>query len=134
MTTDITTFLMFEGRAEEAITFYASLFKDSGIVAIERYGPGEQGKEGSVKLATFRLGAQRYMCIDSPVSHGFTFTPAMSLYVNCDVEREIDTLFERLSEGGKVLMPLGAYPFSPKFGWLNDRFGVSWQLNLRAQP
>jgi predicted 3-demethylubiquinone-9 3-methyltransferase (glyoxalase superfamily) len=72
------------------------------------------------------------MAIDSPVKHDFTFTPAMSLFVDCADEAEIDALFAKLSEGGKVLMPLAAYPFSRKFGWLSDRFGVSWQLNLAS--
>jgi predicted 3-demethylubiquinone-9 3-methyltransferase (glyoxalase superfamily) len=85
-----------------------------------------------VKLATFRLNGQILMCIDSPIKHSFTFTPAMSLFVDCDSEREVDELFEQLSAGGEVLMPLDAYPFSRRFGWLNDRSGVSWQLNFDA--
>ena len=133
MKAKVTPFLMFEGRAEEAMTFYVSLMPDSGIQHITRYGPEGPGKEGSVVLATFTLGGQQFKCIDSPVNHAFTFTPAMSIYINCASEAEIDTLFGRLSEGGQVLMPLAAYPFSPKFGWLNDRFGVSWQLNMETQ-
>jgi predicted 3-demethylubiquinone-9 3-methyltransferase (glyoxalase superfamily) len=75
------------------------------------------------------------MCVDSPVQHGFTFTPAMSLFVDCDGEEEIDRLFAGLSGDGQILMPLGPYPFSRRFGWLSDKFGVSWQLNLPAdQP
>jgi len=70
------------------------------------------------------------MCVDSPVKHGFTFTPAISLFVDCGSEAEIDHLFAKLVDGGQVFMPLNADPFSPKFGWLSDRFGVSWQLNL----
>ncbi|MNC27511.1 3-demethylubiquinone-9 3-methyltransferase [compost metagenome] len=70
------------------------------------------------------------MCIDSYVKHGFSFTPSISLYVNCASEAELDTVFEQLSQGGNVLMPLGEYPFSRKFGWVADRFGVTWQLNL----
>ena len=72
------------------------------------------------------------MCIDSPAKHAFTFTPAISIFVNCTSENDIDTLFEKLSEGGQVLMPLSPYPFSKKFAWTNDRFGVSWQINLLA--
>ncbi|MNN98231.1 3-demethylubiquinone-9 3-methyltransferase [compost metagenome] len=70
------------------------------------------------------------MCIDSNVKHGFSFTPAISLYVNFDSEKEIDTVFEKLSQGGNILMPLDVYPFSSKFGWVADRYGVTWQLNL----
>ncbi len=126
----IRTFLMFEGRAEEAMDLYTSLFERSGIVSMDRYGPNEDGKEGTVRKATFRLGGQEFMCIDSSVHHAFTFTPAISLFVSCDSESEVDRLFGRLSEGGQVLMPLAAYPFSEKFGWVMDRFGVSWQLSL----
>jgi predicted 3-demethylubiquinone-9 3-methyltransferase (glyoxalase superfamily) len=133
MKAKVTPFLMFEGRAEEAMTFYISLLPDSGIQHIKRYGPEGPGREGSVVLATFTLAGQQFKCIDSPVKHAFTFTPALSIYINCASEAEIDTLFGRLSEGGQVLMPLAAYPFSPRFGWLNDRFGVSWQLNLEPQ-
>ncbi len=83
--------------------------------------------------ATFSLNGQRFMAIDSNIEHGFTFTPAMSLYIECETEEEIDSVFHRLSEGGQILMPLDAYPFSPKFGWVADRFGVSWQLTLNQQ-
>src|SRR5580692_8562331 len=126
----ITTFLMFEGNAEEAMTFYLSLFDDAEVVSVSRYGADGPGTEGSVQQATFTLAGQPFMCIDSPVKHGFTFTPAMSLFVDCADEAEIDRVFAKLSDGGQVLMPLNAYPFSPKFAWLSDKFGVSWQLNL----
>ena len=126
----IKTFLMFEGRCEEALNFYVALFPDAAIAAISRYGAGEPGAEGSVKQASFTIQGQTFMAIDSPVKHGFTFTPAISLFVDCQSEAEIDGLFARLSEGGQILMPLDSYPFSPKFGWVSDRFGVSWQLGL----
>jgi predicted 3-demethylubiquinone-9 3-methyltransferase (glyoxalase superfamily) len=126
----ITPFLMFEGRAEEAINYYVSAFEKSEIISIQRYGPNEAGAEGTVSLATFSLNGQRLMAIDSFVQHAFTFTPAMSFYVTCETEAEIDRLFERLSQAGAVLMPLAAYPFSPKFGWVQDQFGVSWQLSV----
>jgi predicted 3-demethylubiquinone-9 3-methyltransferase (glyoxalase superfamily) len=126
----ITTFLMFAGVAEEAMNFYVSLFGDSEIQRVERYGPGEQGAEGTVKQAAFTLAGRDFMCIDSPVKHAFTFTPSMSLFVDCESEAELEAAFGRLSTGGGVLMPLGDYGFSTRFGWVNDRFGVSWQLNL----
>jgi predicted 3-demethylubiquinone-9 3-methyltransferase (glyoxalase superfamily) len=128
--TEITTFLMFEGRAEEAMTLYASLFDGAEIASIERYGAGEDGAEGTVKKATLRLPGQALIFFDSPVEHAFGFTPAISLFVDCGSEREVDELFAGLAEGGAVLMGLDAYPFSKRFGWVNDRFGVSWQLNL----
>lgn len=121
---------MFEGGAEEAMTFYVSLFPGSEVTNISRYGENEGGAPGSVRHATFTLGGRPLQCIDSPVKHGFTFTPAMSLHVACETEAEVDPLFAALSEGGQVLMPSGAYPFSRRYAWLNDRFGVSWQLML----
>jgi predicted 3-demethylubiquinone-9 3-methyltransferase (glyoxalase superfamily) len=83
-----------------------------------------------VMHATFSLYGQEFMCIDSNVKHEFTFTPAVSLFVSCGTEEEIDALFGELSRGGQVLMPLDRYPFSGKFAWISDRFGVSWQLSL----
>ena len=96
----ITTFLMFEGCAEEAITFYVSLFDGAGIVSMTKYGPEGPGPEGSVQHAVFTLAGQQYMAIDSHVHHAFTFTPAISLWVDCDSEEEIDRLYGALSEGG----------------------------------
>jgi predicted 3-demethylubiquinone-9 3-methyltransferase (glyoxalase superfamily) len=126
----ITPFLMFEGRAEEAIDFYLALFPDSGVDRIERYGAEGGGEPGKVVRADFRLNGQRLICIDSPVHHAFGFTPAVSLFVDCGSVEEIDRLFAALSEGGMVMMELGEYPFAARFGWLADRFGVSWQLSL----
>ena len=74
----------------------------------------------------------RYMCSDSPVKHGFSFTPSSSTFVDFDSEAELERTYRVLADGGHVLMPLGNYGFSKRFGWLNDRFGVSWQLNLPA--
>lgn len=126
----ITTFLMFDGQAEEAMRFYTSIFEKSEILIITRYGKDEPGKEGTVAHAKFSLKGQVFMCIDSSVKHEFTFTPAISLYVTCDSEEEINQYFEKLSKNGHVHMPLAEYPFSEKFGWVDDQFGVSWQLIL----
>lgn len=130
MTQQFFTFLMFEGTAEEAMNFYVSLFEDAEITSIKRYGAGEFGNEGSVMQAQFRLGDQRFMCIDSPAKHAFTFTPATSIFVTCDTEAEVEALFAKLSEGGQVLMALGTYPFSAKYAWVSDRYGVSWQVSF----
>lgn len=126
----ITTFFMFDAKAEEAMSFYISLFEKSKVLSIARYGPGEVGAEGAVMHAKFSLGGQEFMCIDSNVKQEFTFTPAMSLYVNCETDEEINQLFMKLSQCGKVFMPLSRYPFSEKFAWVSDKYGVSWQLNL----
>jgi predicted 3-demethylubiquinone-9 3-methyltransferase (glyoxalase superfamily) len=130
MARSVTTHLMFEGAAEEAMTLYVSLFDDSAIGDVQRYGPGEMGAEGTVKLARFTLAGREFLAIDSPIKHAFTFTPSMSLFVECASLDELESTFARLSEGGAVLMPLDNYGFSTRFGWLTDRFGVSWQLNL----
>lgn len=126
----VTPFLMFQGNAEEAMIYYTSLIGDSEITSITRYGVNEPGEEGSVKQATFSLKGQEFMCIDSNVKHEFTFTPSISLFITCDTEEEINRLYENLNEGGGVLMPLDDYPFSKKFGWVVDKFGISWQLTL----
>jgi predicted 3-demethylubiquinone-9 3-methyltransferase (glyoxalase superfamily) len=126
----VTTLLMFTGRAEEAMSLYTSLFKRSKIISVTRYGANEAGSEGTVQHATFTLNGQEFMCIDSNVEHAFTFTPSISLYVRCQTEDEIERVFAILSQDGQVFMPLDRYPFSEKFGWLSDRFGVSWQLSL----
>ena len=130
MKTKVTPFLMFEGKAEEAMTFYVTLLANSRIDKIIRYGNGEAGAEGTVMRADFTLAGQPVICIDSPVKHAFTFTPSMSLFVDCADEKEIDMLFARLSAGGGVMMGLADYGFSRKFAWVADRYGVSWQLNL----
>jgi predicted 3-demethylubiquinone-9 3-methyltransferase (glyoxalase superfamily) len=124
------THLMYRGAAEEAMNLYVSLFGRSEIVSIERYGSGEQGAEGTVKMATFTLAGREFICIDSPIEHAFTFTPSVSVFVDCESEAELEAAFGKLAAGGAVLMPLGNYGFSTKFGWLQDRFGLSWQLNL----
>src|SRR5262245_53073233 len=131
MQTKVTPFLMFEGQAEDAMNFYVSLFKDARVSNIKRYGKGEAGPEGSVMLATFSLNGQDVMCIDSPAKHAFTFTPSISLFVTCGTTQEVDDLFAKLSPGGQVMMPLDKYPFSERFAWVADRYGVSWQLMLK---
>ncbi|MFD7263813.1 VOC family protein [Streptomyces sp. NPDC059874] len=128
----ITTFLMFEGRAEEALTFYTSLFDDAEVIDISRYDAEGPGEAGTVKLATFSLAGQQFKCIDSYVKHAFGFTPAVSLFVECESADELDRLYGALAEQGAELMPVGSYGFSARFGWVNDRFGVSWQLNLAS--
>lgn len=127
---EITPFLMYSGNAEEAMNYYLSVFDRSEIVSIQRYGPGEDGAEGSVMHATFILNGQKFMCIDSNMEHGFTFTPAFSFFATCESKEEVDRVFARLADGGQVLMPLETYPFSERFGWVQDRYGVSWQVSL----
>jgi predicted 3-demethylubiquinone-9 3-methyltransferase (glyoxalase superfamily) len=120
--------LMFAGRAEEAIGFYTSLFDDSGLEFIERYGPGYPGPEGQVVHARFRLNGQLLMAMDSHIEQSFTFTPSRSFFVTCPNAAEVDRLYAALAEGGSVMMELGAYPFAARYAWVQDRYGVSWQL------
>lgn len=125
-----TPFLMFQGHAEEAMNHYISIIEDSEITSITRYGPNQPGAEGSVMHAIFSLKGQTFMCIDSNVKHDFTFTPSFSIYLTCESEAEIEKVYGALIDGGGAMMPLDNYGFSQKFGWIADKFGVSWQLNL----
>jgi predicted 3-demethylubiquinone-9 3-methyltransferase (glyoxalase superfamily) len=130
MPVQVRPFLMFQGQAEDAMGFYISLFPGAAVLDITRYPPAANGEPGKITLARFSIGDQTIMCIDSPVEHEFTFTPAMSLFVTLESGEELRRVYDRLLEGGMALMPLDNYGFSRQFGWVNDRFGVSWQLNL----
>lgn len=130
----ITPFLWFDDQAEEAITFYTSIFKNSKVGGFARYseaGAAAAGKPaGSVMSGEFELEGQSFAALNGgPI---FSFTPAISFMVSCESVEEIDRLWANLSDGGEVLMPLQQYPFSEKFGWTNDKYGVSWQLNLAS--
>jgi len=132
----ITPFLWFDNNAEEAMNFYTSVFKNSKVVHIKRYpdvamNEHMEGMQGKVLTGVFELNGQQFMALDGgPI---FTFTPAISFFVNCETEEEIDELWKKLSENGKVLMELNKYPWSEKYGWTNDKYGVSWQLMLSHQ-
>jgi predicted 3-demethylubiquinone-9 3-methyltransferase (glyoxalase superfamily) len=128
----IITFLTFQKNdAEQAMNLYVGLFDNSKIIDLKRWGKDGPGNEGAVMHATFELNGQKFMCSDSPPVHNWDFTPAVSIYVECENEEELEKLFSKLSENGAVAMPLDNYGFSQKFGWVVDRFGVSWQLNLQ---
>ncbi|MGE3820891.1 MAG: VOC family protein [Isosphaeraceae bacterium] len=131
MASSVTPLLMFDGTVEAATTFHVSLFPGSEITRMDRYGPGEPGAEGSVKRADFTIAGQRVMRIDSPTKHAFMFSPSVSLFVECESEAELDAALDRLSAGGSAMMPPDDHGFSKKFTWVNDRFGVSWQLNFQ---
>jgi predicted 3-demethylubiquinone-9 3-methyltransferase (glyoxalase superfamily) len=118
----ITPFLMFvgnlAGKTEEAIHFYTTLFENSDIRYIARYEPGEGDKEGNVKHASFSLDGQDFMAMGSGHPHQFTFNEAFSLFVKCETQQEIDSFWEKLSDGGE----------KSRCGWLKDKYGVSWQI------
>ena len=129
--TRATPFLMFQGgKAEAALDFYVAHIPGSRIDSIERFGPDGPGPEGTVLRAHATIAGQPVMIHDSFITHGFDFTPSWSFFVDCADLAEFDRLFATLSEGGAVLMPADDYGWSRRFGWVSDRFGVSWQLNL----
>ena len=115
MSTKITTFLMFNGEATEAMDFYMSLFDNSEVKNVSYYGKEGPGKEGTIISAVFTLDGHEYMCIDSSIKHDFTFTPAINLFVDCDSESQVDRLYTALSENGNIMMEIGNYGFSQKF-------------------
>ena len=112
----ITTFLTYNNQAEEAVNFYVSIFRNSKIVSVSRYGEGGPGPKGSVMSASFLLEGQEFMALNG--GPHFTFADGFSLFVNCETQAEVDELWEKLSEGGE----------KGPCGWLKDKFGVSWQI------
>src|SRR5215472_265657 len=112
----ITTFLWFHDKAEEAANFYVSLFQNSKIESISRYGDAGTGPKGSVMIVNFQLEGQKFIALNG--GPHFSFTPAVSLYVNCESQQEVDRLWEKLSEGGR----------KDRCGWLQDKYGLSWQI------
>ncbi len=131
MTRELRTFLTFQGgAATAALDLYRDVFADFELVAIDRYGPGDVGPEGTVRVAKFRLAGSDFSCADSPIVHEWGFTPAVSQWIECDDNDELERLFGRLSDGGTVFMALDDYGFSTRFGWVGDRHGVTWQLNV----
>ena len=112
----ITPFLWFDNQAEEAMNFYVSIFKNSKVVKVTRCGDAGPGPKGSVMSATFQLEGQDFFALNG--GPHFTFTPAISLFVNCETQAEVDELWQKLSDGGK----------EERCGWLKDRFGLSWQI------
>ncbi len=127
----IVPFLWFDGKAEEAANYYASIFKNSKIERITRYGEAGPGPKGTVMSVIFQLEGQEFYALNGGPQ--FTFSPAISFFFNCETLEEINDLWNKLSEIGTVLMELEKYPFSEKFGWVEDKFGVSWQLNLASR-
>jgi predicted 3-demethylubiquinone-9 3-methyltransferase (glyoxalase superfamily) len=111
-----------DGVAEEAMRFYASIFEDAEIHDVVRH------PDGKIAKASITIAGQTIFCSDSPIKHAFAFTPSSSLFVQCVSEQELRRLAKAL--GAQELMPVGNYGFSRLFAWVNDRWGVSWQLTL----
>ena len=112
----VTPFLWFDGKAEEAATFYVSLFKNAKLGEVRRYPEGSPAPMGSAMSASFQIDGQDYIAFNG--GPHFKFTPAVSLFVNCETQEEVDELWEKLSEGGE----------KSRCGWLTDRYGLSWQI------
>ena len=112
----ISPFLWFDGNAEEAVNFYVSIFKDSKILNLSRYGEAGPGPKGSVMSATLQLHGQEFIALNG--GPHFKFTPAISFFVHCQTQEEVDDLWEKLSAGGR----------KDRCGWLTDRYGLSWQI------
>jgi predicted 3-demethylubiquinone-9 3-methyltransferase (glyoxalase superfamily) len=112
----ITPFLWFDGKAEEAMRFYVSIFKNSKVGAITRYEDAGPGPKGTVMVVTFQLDGQEFIALNGGPQ--FTFSPAISFVVNCETQEEVDAFWEKLSEGGEKL----------QCGWLRDKYGLSWQI------
>lgn len=124
MITAAAPFLMFQGKCEEALTFYAATIPGARIVSLDRK------PDGKVAMARLEVAGLEIMANDSPPVHEFGFTPSTSTFLTVDSAGEVDALTSALGEGGKLLMPPDNYGFSQWFGWAQDRFGVSWQINL----
>jgi len=116
----ITPFLWFDNQAEEAVSLYTSVFKNSKVLSITRYGEAGPAPAGTVMTVTFELEGQEFMALNGGPE--FTFSPAISFFVNCETQQEVDELWEKLSEGGE----------KGQCGWIRDKYGVSWQIVPRA--
>jgi predicted 3-demethylubiquinone-9 3-methyltransferase (glyoxalase superfamily) len=115
----ITPFLWFDGNAEQAMNFYVSVFKNSKVVSVMRYGEAGPGPKGTVMGGTFQLDGQQFHALNGGPK--FAFTPAMSLFVNCETQQEVDDLWDKLSDGGE----------KQRCGWLKDKYGLSCRSSPR---
>jgi predicted 3-demethylubiquinone-9 3-methyltransferase (glyoxalase superfamily) len=122
----ITPFLWFDKRAEEAVNFYVSTFPDSRITSMKKWPEGGPFPADTVQTAAFNLAGVRFYAFDA--GPHFQFNPSISFLVICETNREVDELWNKLMEGGTALMPLDSYDWSELYGWVTDRFGISWQL------
>ena len=112
----ITPFLWFDSQAEEAMNFYVSIFRNSKVLTVNRYGDAGPGPKGTVMTANFLLYGQEFVALNGGPQ--YKFTPAISFVVNCESQQEVDDLWDKLSAGGR----------EDPCGWLQDKFGVSWQI------
>ena len=132
----ITPHLWFDTNAEEAAAFYTSIIEDSSVGTVSRYGKEgfevHKMPEGTAMTVDFTLAGRSFIALNGgPV---FTFNPSVSFHIRCSSPEEVDRLWTKLIDGGKALMELGAYPFSKRYGWLQDKYGVSWQIIHTETP
>lgn len=120
-------FLMFQGRCEEALAFYAATVPETRLLSLDRHPDGK-----GVAMARLSVAGLEIMANDSPPVHAFDFTPSTSIFLTVDGPEDVDSLARALGEGGKAMMPPDDYGFSRRFAWVQDRFGVSWQINAPA--
>ena len=127
---NIRTFLTFQnGNAIPALDLYREIFEDFELLEVDYYGPDEHGPEGTIIQAQFQIAGTIFGCADSPITHEWGFTPAISIWIDCRTVADLEHYFHALSEEGEVLMPLDNYGFSSRFGWVKDPYNVTWQLN-----
>jgi predicted 3-demethylubiquinone-9 3-methyltransferase (glyoxalase superfamily) len=145
VTQQIAVFLMFHGNAEEAMNFYVSLFEDGEVLQVIRARAEDPGwVEGTLQYGIFTIAGQQLVCSNTPPPDSplyktapwdeFTFNPAITLYVQRPTRADFDKLYEALAEGGQVRLPARNYGFSPWFAWVDDRYGISWRMDLTANP
>lgn len=123
MISSASPFLMFTGRCEEALTFYTQAMPGTRLVSLDR------NDDGTVAMSRLDIAGLQIMANDSPPIHDFSFTPSTSIFLTADTPDSVSGLAEKLGEGGKTLMPPDNYGFSLCFAWVQDQFGVSWQIN-----
>lgn len=126
----VTPFLMFNNQAEEAVNLYTSLFKNSEILTMVKYGEDGPGESGTVQHSIFTLNGQVFMAIDADNGEELPMNPSISLYVTVEDAREMERLFNGLKKEGAILMPKTPMPPFREFAWVQDKFGVSFQLAL----
>lgn len=127
----ITPFLWYDNAAEEAMTLYASLLENSEVTQVIHMPDAMAEEPGKVQMVAAKLAGREVQAMNAGPHH--PFTPSISMFVGCETVEQVDALFNGLSDGGMALMPLDAYPFGERFGWVQDRYGLSWQISLTGQ-
>lgn len=128
--TTLTPFLMFTGQASQAMDLYRRCFTEFAVLQCDEYPGDDPQLAGKIHYAVISIHGQQLAVIDSPVEHAFDFTPSLSLMVEFTEPESINKAYDLLTDGGEILMPLDRYDFASQYAWINDPFGVSWQLKM----